>query len=216
MSNFTETEEFLKLETEYPILKRARESFLGLRGLSCVVVDIETTGLEPLNNEIIEIAALKIARGEIEAPFNALIKLDRPLPSEIVRLTGISDEMLKEGEQKNFVFQRLFDFAKDLPLVAHNTDFDIPFLQHHLGKAMGKSLPNQSICTLKLSRNLLPGLPSHKLGKVAEHFKIPAPLTHRALADAEITYQVWMKLAQILEREGISSLEELLKSGKLI
>jgi DNA polymerase III epsilon subunit family exonuclease len=213
--NFIETEEFKKLESEYPLLRYAREHFMGLRGLSCVIVDIETTGLEPETNEIIEVAGLKIVKGQIEAPFNALIKLDRPLPEEIVRLTGLTDEILKGGEQKNFVLQRFVDFTQDLPLVAHNTDFDIPFLQHHLSKTVGKSLPNQALCTLKLSRHLLPGLPSHKLGKVAEHFKIPTPLTHRALGDAEITFQVWLKLAEQLDREGISSLESLLKSGKM-
>jgi len=215
MVAFTETEEFKKLESEYPLLRRAREHFSGLKNLSCVVVDTETTGLEPQVSEIIEIAGLKIIHGQIEEPFNSLIKIDFPLPKEIVQLTGITDDILKEGEQKNFVLQRLMDFVKDLPLVAHNVEFDLPFLQHHLGKTLGASLSNQTICTLKLSRNLLPSLPSHKLAKVAEHFKIPTPLTHRALGDVEITYQLWLKLAEKLENDGIHSLEDLLKSGKL-
>lgn len=213
---FTETEEFKKLESEYPLLRRARDFFLGLKELSCVIVDIETTGLEPETNEIIEVAGLKTVKGEIDSPFNALIKIDRPLPPEIVSLTGISDEILKEGEQKNFVLQRFANFVQDLPLIAHNTDFDIPFLNHHLSKTGGKPLSNQLICTLKLSRSLLPGLPSHKLGKVAEYFKIPTPLTHRAIGDVEITYQLWLKLAERLEKDGIRSLEDLIKSGKLI
>ena len=215
MKFFTESEEFLKLESEYPLLRHAREHFLGLRGLSCVIVDTETTGLEPANNEIIEIAGLKLHKGQIEAPFNSLIKIELPLPPEIIGLTGITDEMLKAGEQKNFVLQKFKDFIGDLPLVAHNVEFDLPFLQHHLGKTINVQLSNPAICTLKLSRSLLPGLPSYKLGKVAEHFKIPAPLTHRAIGDVEITYQLWLKLADMLEREGVHSLEDLLKSGKM-
>jgi len=212
---FTETEEFKKLEAEYPVLRHAREHFMGLRGLSCVVIDTETTGLEPQVSEIIEIAGLKIIKGQLQEPFNALIKINAPLPKEIIQLTGITDEVLKGGEQKNFVFQRFMDFIKDLPLIAHNVEFDLPFLQYHLGKTLGTSLNNQAICTLKLSRSLLPGLASHKLSKVAEHFKIPTPLTHRALGDVEITYQLWLKLADQLENEGIHSLEDLQKSGKL-
>jgi len=80
---------------------------------------------------------------------------------------------------------------------------------------LGKKIDNQAICTLKLARNLLPGLPSHKLAKVAQHFNIPTPLTHRALGDVEITYQLWLKLADQLEKDGIHSLEDLLKSGKM-
>ncbi len=212
---FTETEEFKKLEAEYPLLRHAREHFSGLKQISCVIIDTETTGLEPQTNEIIELAGLKILHGQIEEPFNSLIRLGQPLPPEITQLTGITDEMLKEGEQKNFVFQRFFDFVQDLPLIAHNMEFDLPFIQRHLEESTGKKLSNQAICTLKLSRNLLPGLPSHKLAKVAQHFNIPTPLTHRALGDVEITYQLWLKLAEHLEKDGINSLEDLLKSGKL-
>ena len=215
MIAFTETEEFKKLEGEFPLLRRAREHFSGLKSLSCVIVDTETTGLEPQTNEIIEIAGLKIVNGQIDEPFNTLIKIGSPLPPEIVRLTGITDEMLKEGEQKNFVFQRFLDFVGDLPLIAHNVEFDLPFIQRHLELTLGKKLNNPTICTLKLARNLLPGLPSHKLAKAAQHFNIPTPNTHRALGDVEITYQLWLKLAEHLEKDGIHSLEDLLKSGKL-
>lgn len=210
MQSFIESEEFQKLEVEYPLLRRAREVFLGLRGLSCVIFDTETTGLAPESNEIIEIAALRVVKGQIEAPFNSLIKIEKPLPPEIVSLTGITDELLRDGEEKSLVLRKFLEFSKDLPLVAHNTDFDIPFLQHHIGKTIGVSLKNPQICTLKLSRSLLPGLQSHKLQSVAEHFKIPTPLTHRAIGDVEITYQVWLRLIELLERNGITSLEELL------
>jgi len=212
---FTETEEFKKLESEYPLLRRAREHLSGLKDLSCVIVDTETTGLEPQTNEIIEIAGLKIVHGQIEEPFNTLIRLGRPLPPEIIQLTGITDEMLKEGDQKNFVFQRFLDFIRDLPLIAHNVEFDLPFIQRHMEETLGKKLNNPTICTLKLSRNLLPALSSYKLAKVAEHFKIPTPNTHRALGDVEITYQLWLKLAEHLEKDGIHSLEDLQKSGKM-
>lgn len=210
--SFLLSEEFLKLENEYPFLKRARERFLGLKGLGYVIVDIETTGLEPQGNEITEIAALKVEKGEIRDVYSSLIRIDHPLPEEIVKLTGITDEMLKQGgEDKGKVLRTFLGFIKDTPLIAHNIDFDIPFLNHHLKEGLVKSLNNPLVCTLKLSRKLIPNLPSHKLGSVAEYFKIPTPLTHRASGDVEITYQLWLKLIELLEKQGIHKLEDVLK-----
>jgi len=211
--NLLQSEEFVRLEDEFPFLRRAREHFSGLRGISCVILDIETTGLEPEQNEIIEIAALKIEKGNIEEVFNSLINIHKPLPLEIVRLTGITPEMLLEGEDKASALQKLLAFLKDTPLIAHNIEFDVPFLNHHIQSTLGVALNNQLICTLKLSRRLLPSLASHKLKKVAEHFNIPTPLVHRAPGDVEITYQLWLKLIELLEKHGISTLENVLQYG---
>lgn len=205
-----QNDEFLRLEEKFPFLRHARERFWGLRGLDCVVVDIETTGLEPVSNEIIEIAALKVAKGEIADVFSSLIKIERPLTPEIVNLTGITDEMLAEGEEKVQALRQLVEFIQDLPLIAHNAEFDIPFLNHHLGQALGTVLTNQQICTLKLARKVVPGLPSYRLQKLAEHFAIPAPLVHRASGDVEITFNLWLKLVGLLEQQGITTLEKLL------
>lgn len=212
MINLLHSEEFLRLENEYPFLKRAREQQFGLRALACAVIDIETTGLEPADSEITEVAALRIEKGEIRDVFSSLIRIDRPVPVEITRLTGINDEMLKEGgEDKGQVLRRLTDFVGGVPLIAHNAEFDIPFLNHHLKTGIAKTLNNPLICTLKLSRKLLPALPSHKLGQVAGHFAIPTPLTHRAPGDVEITFQLWLKLIELLEKQGINKLEDVLK-----
>lgn len=212
MYSFLQSDEFIKLESEYPLLKRAREQFLGLRGISGVVVDIETTGLEPEHGEITEVAALKIERGEIIDVFSSLIRIMGEVPDEVVKLTGITPKMLdEEGKEKAQVLAKLFEFVKNSPLIVHNVEFDVPFINYHLWKTLGKKLESPQICTLKLSRKLLPGLPSHKLGKVAEHFKISTPLTHRAPGDVEITFQIWLKLIELLERQGIYNIEKLLK-----
>ncbi len=206
----TENSEFARLEEKFPFLRHARERFWGLRGLDCVVVDIETTGLEPAASEIIEVAALKVAQGAIADVFSSLIRIDRPLPSEIVNLTGITDEMLVEGKDKAEVFRSLLAFVSDLPLIAHNAEFDIPFLNHHLGLTLGTALSNRNICTLKLARKVVPGLPSYRLGKLADHFAIQASVAHRAHGDVETTYQLWLKLVTLLEQKGITTLEKLL------
>jgi DNA polymerase III alpha subunit (gram-positive type) len=214
MYSYLHSDEFRKLEEEYPLLRRAREQFLGLRGIKAVIVDIETTGLEPAASEITEVAALKIEKGEIVDVYSSLIRIQGEIPPEIIRLTGITQGMLEEsGAEKISVLNNLLQFIGELPLIAHNTEFDIPFINHHLYKGLGKSLQNPLICTLKLSQKLLPGLSSHKLRKVAEHFNIPTPLTHRAPGDVEITHQLWLKLIDLLERNGVHSLEDLLKFG---
>jgi DNA polymerase III epsilon subunit family exonuclease len=211
MNSFLVSEEFVKLETEYPFLRRAREQVFGLKALSYVIVDIETTGLEPAGNEVTEIAALRVERGEIKDVFSALIKIDRPLPPEIIQLTGITDELLaEEGQDKGTVLRRFLEFAGSTPLLAHNVEFDVPFLNHHLKEGIAKELKNPLLCTLKVSRKLLPGLQNHKLATVAGYYKIPALHAHRAAADVEITYQLWLKLIEGLEKHEINTLEKLL------
>jgi DNA polymerase III alpha subunit (gram-positive type) len=107
-----------------------------------------------------------VEKGEIADVFNQLIRVDKPLPAEIINLTGITDDMLAEGGDKTEVLQALLAFVRDLPLIAHNAEFDIPFLNHHLGLALGTTLANQNICTLKLARRIVPGLPSYRLQKL--------------------------------------------------
>src|SRR3989338_3184238 len=91
-----QSQEFIKLESEYPFLRRAREVVTGLKALSYIIIDTETTGLEPQSNEIIEVAALKIVKGEIADSFASLININGDLPPQIVRITGITREMLDE------------------------------------------------------------------------------------------------------------------------
>jgi DNA polymerase III epsilon subunit family exonuclease len=212
MFSFMQSEEFVKLETEYPFLRRAREQVYGLKSLPFVIVDIETTGLEPADNEITEVAALKLANGEIADVFSSLIRVNRKLPAEIVKLTGITDELLiEEGKNRNQVLRALYDFIGKTPLIAHNTEFDVPFINHHLKKDWGITLQSPQVCTLKISRKLLPGLASHRLGEVAKYLKVSVSQAHRAAGDVETTHQVWLKMIDLLEKNNINSLEMLLK-----
>src|SRR3989339_660328 len=211
MSNLLNSKEFIDLETQYPYLRRAREAVFGLKGLEVVIVDTETTGLDPQKGEIIEIAAFRIKKGEIDDVFTSLINIHQALPPEIIRLTGITDDMLLDGGEKRQVLEQFNEFIKDTPLMAHNVEFDIPFLNFHLNQQHRIFLNNQLICTLRLSRKLLPNLASHRLSKLAEYFQIPTPVTHRATGDVEITYQIWQRMAEMLEKDGISTLEALVK-----
>jgi DNA polymerase III epsilon subunit family exonuclease len=212
MYSFMQSEEFVKLEAEYPFLRRAREQVFGLKSLPFVIVDIETTGLEPADNEITEVAALKIENGEIRNVYSSLIRVNRKLPAEIVRLTGITDELLREeGKNRNQTLRALYDFIGKTPLIAHNIEFDVPFINHHLKKDWGITLQSPQVCTLKLARKLLPGLSTHKLGDVARYFKVPVSQAHRAAGDVETTHQVWLKMIDLLEKHEVNSLEMLLR-----
>lgn len=194
-------EQFQKLAKEYRYLSRARGDNLDQIGY--VIVDIETTGLEPTQSELTEIGAIRSTGKELKDVFSSLIKTKKPIPAEITRLTGIDDEMVRDFPPAAEVLAKFVEFAGSSMLVAHNVDFDIPFLKHHLKIENDKELPNSTVCTVKLSRYLLPQLPNHKLHTVASHFGLVVANRHRAMGDAELTFQVWTKFIDLLKEQGI-------------
>lgn len=159
---------------------------------SYVVVDIETTGLSPSDNEILEIGAMKIDEyGEIFT-FTTLIKVDFPIPEFITQLTGIHDGMvMDEGIEIKEALLAFDEFVKDAILIGHNVNFDINFLNDKYHKQLDKSLSNDYIDTLRLSRRFLKGLPNHKLSTVVQALEIEYAGHHRALADVKMTMEVY-------------------------
>lgn len=183
-------------------------------GRSYCVIDIETTGLEYQKSEIIELAAARIEGGKTTESYNVLINTHQLLPDLIVNLTGISQELHDAGIEKRAALEGFFQFVKTDPLVVHNVEFDVPFINHHAQLLFIPHLANPLLCTLKLSRKLIPGLYSYKLSKVAEHFRIPTPVLHRAAADVEITGAIWLKLLGLLEPKGLQTVEAVEKFWK--
>ncbi|MDI6732048.1 MAG: 3'-5' exonuclease [Candidatus Margulisbacteria bacterium] len=200
-------QQFQQLEKEYKFLARARGATLD--DLEFVIVDIETTGLEPALFEMTEIAAMKVAGKELKDIYSSLIKPKYPIPVEITRLTGIDAETVKDAPAAESVLKRFVEFAKDAVLVAHNSEFDIPFIKHHLKKNLNLELTNQTICTVKLARRFLPQLANHKLHTVAAHFGINIQNRHRAMGDVELTFQVWEHFLPILKDQGIANKAQL-------
>jgi len=205
--------EYLKLEKEYPFLSRARGKVFELERENYIIVDIETTGLDPATHEIIEIGALKIVDLEIKDVFNTLIKPRGIVTPQIEALTGISPDMLVDQPSFQQIAPNFLKFVSgDTILVCHNCDFDIAFLKQHYATLNGKNFNPTTVCTLRTSRFLYPGLTSHKLRSMAEHFGIPAQNAHRALGDVETTFQLWLKLIpELREKKGICSREDLEK-----
>jgi DNA polymerase III epsilon subunit family exonuclease len=160
-------------------------------GAKFVFFDLETTGLSPRGCRIIEMAALRVGpEGAIAGSFQALVRINHPVPYFITRLTGITNTMLARGERIESVFPRFCEFVGDLPLVAYNASFDMSFLRAEATRQNIK-LQNKPVCALAVTRARVPGLSSYKLKLVAEHFGIEKRQTHRALDDCEMGLRVF-------------------------
>lgn len=203
--------EFQKLEKEYKFLSRAREHIYQLERENFVVLDTETTGLEPAECEIIEIAAMKVENGEIKNIFNQLLKPKKTISNEITRITGITNEVVEGAPSLEDVTVKFLKFIEGSTLVIHNAEFDLGFINQHIFAKRKRELKNKAVCTLKVSRYLLPALASHKLSSLAQHFGIKANNSHRALGDVETTFELWFRLIPLLREKGICSLPDLLK-----
>ena len=160
-----------------------------------VVFDIETTGLDLMNNGITEIGAVKIIDGRIAEQFTTLVKPDYPISDEIIRLTGITPEMVKDSPKIGAVIPDFMKFIDGAVVVAHNAEFDTKFIKRFAG-AEEFEMKNKIIDTVELARAHLPQLRRHDLHTIAEHFGIVFH-HHRALSDAYATAEAFIELMKI-------------------
>ena len=165
-----------------------------LKGKTFVVTDIETTGTNALQDRITEIGAVKIVDGTIIESFETLVNPQIPIPENIVSLTGITDDMVKNSPTIEKVFPDYFKFLGDGIFVAHNAEFDFKFLKY-AGKQIGYIMKCEVIDTLKKARETLPMLKNHKLNTVCEHYGIEF-LHHRASSDAFATAQAYLEMVK--------------------
>lgn len=158
-----------------------------------VVVDIETTGLTE-NDEIIEIAALKIKDGEVEKAFSSLVKCKKEIPEEIAKLTGITNtELEKNGKGIKDVLLEFLTFCDCKNLVGHSIGFDLLFINRACRENGLSVMPMRTFDTMKLSRKKL-DLGSYSLSAVAEELGIKVERAHRALDDCQTAYGIFEKL----------------------
>ncbi|MDP8202923.1 MAG: helicase C-terminal domain-containing protein [Candidatus Tenebribacter mawsonii] len=165
---------------------------------SFVALDIETTGFDFIENEIIEIGAVRFDKGKEKDRFSIFIKPQRKVPKFIKRLTNITDEQLASGENLINALTSLIEFIEDDVVVCHNTSFDIGFLNAKLKEKVLPKISNQTLDTLDLARIYLPFILNHKLGTVAEYFKIDLSNAHRAIFDAIATGNILLKLIDFI------------------
>ena len=180
---------------------RSREKMADLSMLpeQFIVLDLETTGLSPTKNEIIEVGAVKVNRdSNNHTTFQALVKPSKKVPKKITEITGITQKMVdSEGEEIGSVLKELVDFIGDLRLVTFNAEFDMGFL-NEASKSHGLLIKNPVSCALKMARRAWPGLKSYKLVDLANMGGMSSKGNHRALKDCELTITVYTAAASKL------------------
>ena len=174
-----------------------------------VVFDIETTGLSKEKEMITEIGAVKVADGKIIERFSTFVNPQRPISAEITKLTGITDDMVKDAPTIENVLPEFLKFCEDTVLVAHNASFDTGFIRIAAERAGLGELHHTIVDTLELARALLPELNKHKLDIVCEHLGVTLNGHHRAVNDAEATAEVFIKFLDMLAEKKIFTLDEI-------
>ncbi len=173
-----------------------------------VVFDIETTGLNPQQDRITEIGAVKIRNGQIVDRFSAFVNPGVSIPSFIVKLTGITDDMVKDAPPIEQVLNEFMEFIQGSVLVAHNANFDVGFIKQN-AKVMGEKVKNSYIDTLELCRKMFPELGRYKLNIVAKHLKIELENHHRAVDDSMATAKIFLHCINVLKEKGCKSIKDI-------
>lgn len=169
-----------------------------------VVFDIETTGLNPLQDEIIEIGAVKVKNGVVLETFQTFCLTEHPIPVEATQINGITNEMVKkDGIPIQEALSRFVAFAGSCKLIGHNIQgFDLPFVNHALKRHLDSQLNNPIEDTLRMARVMLKKARDYKLNTVAQTlgYYIDTALLHRAVDDSRLAAEVYRRL--ILSRSA--------------
>ncbi|MFW6025675.1 MAG: PolC-type DNA polymerase III [Candidatus Woesearchaeota archaeon] len=175
------------------------------------IVDIETTGLSRKRHKITEIAALKFDGERITGKFETLINPLCNIPPKIVRLTGITNEMVSDAPCIEEKIKEFNSFLGNDIFVGHNATFDYNFLDHNLNRHFGNNLENDKLCTMRLSRRLVPELPNNKLSTITRYFNLKHENAHRAMADVKVTYQILREFLNRLHKKDIKERKKILR-----
>ncbi len=169
-----------------------------------VAIDVETTGLEAGTDEVIEIAAVKFAGDQVLETFQKLVKPRHTLPLKITRLTGITEAMLADAPRFSEVAPDLVRFVKSYPLIGHSVGFDLKMLQ-----AQGMRFAQPAYDTFDLATLLMPHAPAYRLSTLAATLGIIHDEAHRALSDADVARQVFLRMLQRMEALDLPTLAEI-------
>ncbi|MFB6280109.1 MAG: DEDD exonuclease domain-containing protein [Salinibacter sp.] len=177
-----------------------------------VVTDVETTGTSADEGRILEIGAVKVRDGTVVDRYQHLVNPEQAVPGRITKLTGITTGMVFEAPPVGDVLPEYLEFLGGGILVAHNLTFDQSFLNAELERTGRDPLSNETLCTVRLARRLLPGLDSKGLSRLTQFYDIDVDGRHRALGDAEATSLVLRRfLSQLAFEHEIETVDELLR-----
>lgn len=171
-----------------------------------VVFDLETTGVRPDADEIIEISAIRVREHKAVNEFSTLVNPRMHIPAAASRVNHITDDMVEEAPELEEVLGKFLEFAGNDILVGHNIhSFDLKFIYHGAMRIYGTTVGNDYIDTLYMARQCLPELSHHKLSDVAAYFHISTAGAHRALNDCVMNQKCYEELGKILnQRRKIS------------
>lgn len=167
-----------------------------------IAIDVETTGLRPLHQRIIEVAAIRFVDGVVTGRFETFVNPGKPIPSYISRLTGITDLDVVHAPQFGLVAGALVEFVGLTPLVGHNVRFDLGFLNAELKRLGLPALANARVDTLSLATKLLPGLKKPTLERVARTLGVDVGGVHRAGKDAMLCGEALLRLVVHAGQQG--------------
>ena len=172
-----------------------------------VVFDIETTGLSSISCKITEIGAVRIKNNTVLERFNTFADPECHIPEEITKLTGITDDMVKDAPSQKEAVEAFLKFAGGSMLIAHNANFDVGFIRK-VCEDNKMPFKNSYLDTVPLSRFINPDLRRHRLDNLAEYFGLGDFNHHRASDDAEMLAMIFFKMVEKMEKDGIRTLDE--------
>ena len=179
---------------------------------SYVVFDLETTGLSPDKNKIIEIGAVKVVDGAITERFSTFVNPEVPIPYNIEQLTSIKDDMVLDAPRIEEILPEFMKFCEGTVMVAHNAEFDTGFIRRNCER-MGLPFDFTIADTVALARILLPQLNRFKLDTVAKAVGVSLDHHHRAVDDAACTAEIFVKFIEMLHERGMETLDDVNQMG---
>jgi len=156
-----------------------------------VALDLETTGLDSGRDAIIEVGLVRFSPRRVEEEFSTLINPGRPVPPFVTQLTGITDEMLADAPRFKTVKDTIEKFVGDLPVLGHNIEFDLQFLQKH-----GILKYNEALDTFAVASVVMPNAGRYNLAALSSALNVPLGNAHRALDDAHMTRQIYLRMME--------------------
>ena len=196
------------VEDKVPIVYNSQN--LELKEATYVVFDVETTGLSAVHNDLIQIAASKMHKGNIIEQFDEFIDPGHPLSAFTTELTGITDNHVKGAKPLVQVLQEFQEFCQGTVLVAHNATFDVAFMNANYERHQLPTISQPVIDTLEFARNLYPEYKRHGLGPLTKRFGVALDHHHMANYDAEATGRLlFIFIKDVFDKHGLTNLEQL-------
>jgi DNA polymerase III subunit epsilon len=165
------------------------------------IIDIETTGNNHKYGQITEIAIYQHNGNEITGSFTSLVRPETDIPYFITKLTGITNEMVKNAPRFYEIAKKIIEMTAGRTFVAHNVLFDYRFIQEEYNR-LGYDYIRKTLCTVKLARKLMPGYKSYSLGKICSEIGIEINGRHRAAGDALATVELFEILLKVNEQKN--------------